>query len=119
MCPPIHPYLYTGLLFHLTAMKQCLHSHNLQGGQSNSVCMCEGKPPCSSFSEVKSSWPLVQLWFQVCCAKPKLPTCVCHFCQQPLRHGGWNVPPRPLFLRVSLGLYTHSPISWATGGLSA
>ncbi len=76
-----------------------------------SVCMCEGKLPCSRFSEVKSSWPLIQLWFQVCCTGPKLPTCVCHFCQQPLRHGGQNVPPHPLFLQVSLDLYTRSSLS--------
>lgn len=99
--PPLPPHWYETM----STFTQCTG-----GAEAYSVCMCEVKPLFSSFSEVKSSWPLIQLWLQVC-AGPKLPTCVCHFCQQPLRHGGWNLPPHPLFLRVSLGLYTHSPLS--------
>lgn len=110
MCPPIYPYLYTGLLFHLTGMKQCLHSQNVQGGPERTVCVCVKRSHRAAVS-ARSSLP--GLWFSFgsrSALDQKLPTCVCHFCQQPLRHGGWNLPPHPLFLRVGLGLYTHSQL---------
>lgn len=60
MCPPIHPYLYTGLLFHLTDMKQYRHSHNVQGGPECAVCVCV-KVSYHAAISARSSLP--GLWF--------------------------------------------------------
>lgn len=75
------------------------------------VCsVCDDKLPCSRFSEVKSSWSLKFALVPGLLHWTKTP----HLClpfQQPLRHGGQNVPPHPLFLQVSLDLYTRSSLS--------
>lgn len=107
--PPLPPHWYETM----STFTQCTG-----GAEAYSVCMFEAKPPCSSLSEVKSSWPLIQLWLQVC-SGPKTP----HLCLPFLSAApeAWRLEfaTTPLVSSGQFGsVYSFSTL-WATGGLSA